>query len=126
MLSSRKRRLAPISKTAMERVQAFLSVNPTLRVAELVKLAECDEALASKARKAYFEAHPEQEALARQAPPQPKPISLGEQRVRALLAENPQYTPSQIAHRIRYSLNDVRKLLARIKDADTAPTSTVS
>jgi hypothetical protein len=108
-------KLAPTYKTAVERVQAFLSINPALRPVELTKLAECDQAVASKARKAYFEAHPEQKAIATQAK---RPMGKMEQRIRALLAENPSYTASQIQHRTNYSLRDIRTWLARIQSTD--------
>jgi DNA-binding MarR family transcriptional regulator len=94
-------------------------VNPTLRPVELMQLAECDQATASKARQAYFEIHPEQEAQAKQAK---RPMGKLEQQVRTLLAENPQYTPSQLAHRTNYSLNDVRRLLTRIQAESLSPT----
>ena len=103
---------SPAQRTAKERVQHFLSVDPTLRPTELAKLAECDQALASRARKAYMEAHPNGSV---QTVQRTRPMGKMEQRIRALLTENPQYTPSQLAHRTRYSLNDVRDVLARMQ-----------
>lgn len=38
-----------------------------------------------------------------------------EQRIRELLGANPQYTPSQLAHRANYSLKNVRNLLAHMQ-----------
>ena len=104
-------------KTASARVREYLDADPSLRPIDLVKLVGCDQALAARVRQVYFAAHPEQEAQAQQVQ-RPRPMTKGEQRIRALLAENPQYTPSQIARRINYSLNAFRKLLARIQEAD--------
>jgi hypothetical protein len=109
---------APTQKTAAERVQAFLSVDPTLRPVDLVELAECDQAVASRARKAYFEAHPEKAAIAAQAR---RPMGKTERRIRELLAENPDYTASQLRRRTNYSGVHVKQVLARIRSADSEP-----
>jgi hypothetical protein len=82
-----------------------------------MKLAEWDQAIASKARKSYFAAQPAKAAIAAQAK---RPMGKIEQRVRAELIENPNYTASQIGHRTNYSLRDVRKCLARIQSTCSA------
>jgi Winged helix-turn-helix DNA-binding len=118
-----KGRISPTSKTAVERVYDFLSLNPALRVADLVRLAECDQAVASKARKAFFEAHLDKPVAVQQAE---KPIGKIEQQVRALLAENPNYSPSQLAHRTRSSSKKVRRLLQRLEAEGVIPARTPS
>jgi hypothetical protein len=50
-----------------ERVIDLLAKNPTLRVADLMKAVGCSRPTASKARLAYFAAHPEREVPAEQA-----------------------------------------------------------
>jgi len=77
--------LAPIHKTATERVYDLLAENPTLRAVDLRNLVGCDQALASRARIAYFAAHPEREVPAERVK-RPEPAA---QRVYDLLAANP-------------------------------------
>jgi hypothetical protein len=59
-----KGRLAPTAPTTMtERLYALLAENPTLRPAELRKMVGCDQTLATKARRTYFEMHLEQQGV---------------------------------------------------------------
>src|SRR5229473_4651863 len=75
----------PIHKTATERLYDLLAENPTLRVVDLRNLVGCDQALAGRARLAYFAAHPEREVPAERVK-RPEPVA---ERVVDLLAENP-------------------------------------
>jgi len=81
--------LAPIHKTATERLYDLLAENPTLRAVDLRKLVGCDQALAGRARVAYFAAHPEREVPVERVK-RPEPVA---QRVYDLLAENPTLRP---------------------------------
>ena len=45
-----------------EHLYDLLAVNPTLRPADLLRLTGCSEGLASRAPRAYFAAHPQQQA----------------------------------------------------------------
>ncbi len=55
--------LAPVHHTtATERISELLAENPTLRPVELMQAAQCSKTTASRARLAYFAAHPEQQA----------------------------------------------------------------
>src|SRR5450755_853203 len=84
-----KGRLSPTPPTtATERVYALLAENPTLRPAELMKLTGCSDTTAFRARKAYFEWHPEQQAAS-------TPPTMTE-RLYALLAENPALRPAEL------------------------------
>lgn len=51
----------PVHKTVTERIYELLAENPRLRVIDLWKMVGCDQALAGRARRAYFAAHPEQD-----------------------------------------------------------------
>jgi hypothetical protein len=51
---------------------------------------------------------------------QPQRNSIMVTKVRALLDENPAYTPSQIAHRTRYSSRNVKDILARIQASNAS------
>ncbi len=73
--------------TMTERLYALLAENPTLRPAELRKVVGCDQGLASKARRAYFEAYPEQQAV------RPKTAT---ERIHELLAANPALRPTEL------------------------------
>lgn len=48
----------PPPQTATERIADFLSVNPTLRPCELMRLVGCSKQHAARARLQYFETHP--------------------------------------------------------------------
>ncbi len=73
--------------TMTERLYALLAENPTLRPAELMKVVGCDQTLATKARRAYFEAHPEQQAV---------PQQTATERIHELLAANPALRPAEL------------------------------
>ncbi len=75
-------------KTVTERVYDLLAANPTLPPTELMKLVGCSDTSAFRARKAYFELHPEQQAAS-------TPITMTE-RLYALLAENPALRPAEL------------------------------
>jgi hypothetical protein len=87
-----------------ERVYTLLESDPELRPRQLAAVIGCPSNTAQVYRKDFF-------STPRQAPRG----TIMEQRIRALLQENPNYTPSQIQHRTHYSLNDVRDRLARIQ-----------
>ena len=115
---------APIAKSPLRgaTVQAMtlLNENPALTSRELAALVGCPHNTAQIARQRYFAQFPERRPV--------PPMGKVEQRIRALLAEHPEYTPSQIAHRTHYSLNDVRDWLSRIQAADHAssPPATIN
>jgi|GEM_PF-3278130 len=83
-----KGRLSPTPPTtATERVYALLAENPTLRPAELMKLTGCSDTTASKARRTYFELHPEQQVV---------PQKTVTERIHDLLAANPALPPAEL------------------------------
>jgi hypothetical protein len=83
-----KGRLAPAPPTTMtQRVYALLAQNPTLRPAELMRLTGCSDTSASKARRAYFELHPEQQAV---------PQKTMTEQIHDLLAANPALQPAEL------------------------------
>ena len=54
--------LAPVHTTATERIYGLLAENPTLRPVDLMQVAQCSKTTASRARLAYFAAHPQPQA----------------------------------------------------------------
>ena len=79
------------------RLQALLREDPTLRPVDLMRLTGCSQGLASRVCLAYFEAHPEEAAIAGR-----KPLHALTQRERvyALLDADPMLTPKQLAERV--------------------------
>ncbi len=71
--------------TVTARICGLLAETPSLRVVDLMTLVGCNQALASRARIAYFERHPEQEV---DVEPRKRPEPVAE-RVYTLLAETP-------------------------------------
>ncbi len=82
-------RLSPTATTMTEHVYALLAENPTLSLADLMRLTGCSDTTASKARRTYFEQHPEQQ----QAVSVPTTMT---ERLYALLAENPTLRPAEL------------------------------
>lgn len=113
--------IAPVQKTtAADRVRAILNEQPDLRVSELAKLAQCDQSIASKVRKAYFNLtfkkqprKPRQKASERKLPT----TSVVEQRIRAILAESPDIKTVPLARSAHCSFSDAKKWRERIQGA---------
>lgn len=95
-----------------DRVFMLLSRDPLLDTVQLAAMLGCPKNTAQIAKRDYFIQHPDQVPVRR--------MSRTEQRIRELLAEDPTYTPSQIAHRTRNSLNAVRKIMARMQESQEA------
>lgn len=105
-------------QTAADRVRAMLNEQPDLRVSELAKLAQCDQSIASKVRKAYLgltfekQAHkPRQKASERKLPV----TSVVEQRIRAILAESPDIKIVPLARTAHCSFSEAKKWRERIQ-----------
>ncbi len=77
--------------TMTEQVYALLAENPTLRPAELRKLVGCDQSLATKARRAYFEQHPELQAV---------PQKTMTEQIYDLLAATPALPPAELRKQV--------------------------
>jgi hypothetical protein len=82
-----KGRLSPTHLTATERVYALLAENPTLQPIELMKMVGCSDTTASRARRIYFEQHPEQQAV---------PQKTMTECIHDLLAANPALPPTEL------------------------------
>ncbi len=73
--------------TMTERIYVLLAENPTLPLADLMRLTGCSDTTASKARRVYFEMHPEQQAV---------PQKTMTERIHDLLAANPALPPAEL------------------------------
>ena len=81
-----KGKQAPSAKTVTEQVHELLAVNPALRVVDLMKLVGCSQTAASRARIAYFKAHPERACT-------PKTVT---EQLYDLLSVNPSLRPADL------------------------------
>ena len=107
-------------QTAADRVRAILKEQPDLRVSQLAKLAQCDQSIASKTRKAYFNLifekqprKPRQKASERKLPTN----SVVEQRIRAILSKSPDIKTGPLARTAHCSFSEAKKWRERIQGA---------
>jgi hypothetical protein len=95
------------SPTIKEQVFSLLEEDPSLTATALATLTGRPIGTMQKCRQEYLAHHPEK------MPPKPPPKV--EPAIRHLLAENPNYTASQLVHRTGFFYKDVKKILARIQ-----------
>jgi hypothetical protein len=84
----------------------LLDHDPSLSAQQIAGILQHPTNTVQRYRIEYFVQHPEKK-------PEPQTPRM-EQVIRGVLAQFPDLTPSQIAHRTNYSLNDVRKVLTRL------------
>jgi hypothetical protein len=96
--------------TIKQWVFSLLEADPSLTTTALATKTGHPVDTMQKYRLEHFARHPEK------VPPK-QPCKL-EQAIRALLAENPNYTASQMAHRTNYSSKDVKRVVARIQGTE--------
>ena len=83
--------LAPSAKTVTEQLYDLLSMNPSLRPADLLRVTGCSSGLASRIHRAYFEKHPQLAPVHHQT---------ATERICDLLAENPTLRPVDLGKRV--------------------------
>jgi len=99
---------APRGLSLKDWVYSLLDANASLTNNQLSAITKRKLNTVQQYRHEYFAQHPEK------AQPKEPPGKM-ERTVRAMLAENPQYTASQIAHSTNYNIRQVKLVFARIQ-----------
>jgi hypothetical protein len=104
---------AKTAPTIKQRVFALLRKNQDMTGGDLAALLGCSRSTAVQHRREFLKKHAPSRLLHRGRDPQGG--SVVEARIRALLAENPNYTVADLAPRARCAYSDAKRWLARIQ-----------